>query len=428
MSPSRRRALGLGAAVLVLALLSLRVARQSQQAAPPSPLPAIDNPGPQGLEAAFRLLAAQGGALVLDAPFDAVPPQARVLVTALPHARPVEEREQRAVLAWVEAGGTLVVLGNHERGLGGALAGVLDPPFSALHVDRDANLADLGRGMKALLDAATRPEPSEELRALPALPDPLLAGVQALPVGAGRGFEPQAGAAVPLVVLGGTAQLLALPHGKGRILAFAGPDPFTNARLDRGSNLQLLENLGAEGPVAFDEWHHRPEAAAGARVLLRAFGPALLALLLLAMAAALAHGRRLGPPRAPPGELGVTTRASALQLGRLYQRAGAAPWLREALQAEVRAALRRRTTLPPGASDEALVRGLERVAPEEVTHARALLARLSARGPLAPGAYLALAREAAALAQGRGRLLTAPGVDPILDPPAPSRLHPDLHG
>jgi hypothetical protein len=430
MTPALKRRLPLTVAALALAFLSLLVGRRSQQAAPPSTVPAIDNPGPQGLEAAYRYLAHRQQVQLLDASFESLSPSTRVLLTALPQARPVEETEQRAVLAWVERGGTLVVLGDHARSLGGVLQGVLDLPVEALRIEgREPGLSDLGRDVKALLDAAARQEPEDQILALPVVTDPLLAGVQALSVSAGRGFAVRSGPAVPLVVGGDTALMLGLSRGAGRIVVLAGADVLTNARLDQAGNLQLLANLGGLGPVAFDEFHHRPAPAAAAGELARALGPALLAIVLWLLTVVAVGLRRLGPPRAAPRTPPASTRDYALQLGGLYQRAGAGPHLARTLAGSLRASLRGVTLLPATATDQALVDAMESWPATWRDEARGLLQRLATPGPLRPIEYLALVQRTVRLQQTIERgLLTAPQGDPILEARAAARSHPDPHG
>jgi hypothetical protein len=396
----RRRQLLLGLSIAVLAALTLRAGQESQRAAPPSPVPSVTNPGPQGLLAAWRYLRLHGKAEPLESPFTALPDDAQVLVTALPYAQPVESAEREALLRWVASGGTLVLLAQHQRGLGGALGDLLDPTFVALHLnDREVGLTEIGRDVKSLLDAAARPEDVERVPARPALPDPLLAGVGTLGVSAGRGFDAAPGEAVPLAVAGDTPVVLSLDHGRGRVLLLAGPDVFTNARLDLGDNLQLLANLGQRGAVYFDEFHHREAPSVALASLARAFGPAALAALVCGALLVLAVGRRLGPPLDAPPSAARSSRDYALQLGRLYARAGAEPELVGDLLRELRQRARDRAHLPALADDAEVAARLRPDDPAGASRYLSLCADLAdaARGHPDPERFAALAREAAAL-------------------------------
>lgn len=400
MSPSLRRKVAWALAVLALAAITLVAAHESRRTSPPSPVPAIDNPGPQGLEAAYLYAATHGSAGALEAPYTALGPETRVLIAALPFAREVDAPERKALLAWMDEGGTLVVLANHSRGVGGLLGGELDPVFVALHLKgRQVGLAEIGRDVKSLLDSAARPEGLEVVPARLAIADPLTAGVGQLAVSPERGFEAEAGPAVPLAVAGDTPVALVLRRGHGQVLALAGADVFTNARVDLADNAQLLANLVSLGPVKFDEYHHREVASAAAEALGHHLGvPALAALLGMALLV-LAVGRRLGPPAPAHAQELRSARAYAVQLGRLYARAGAEPALASDLLSEVRERARRRVHLPAGADDAEVVPRLARDAAVPAEAYRKLCARLEAasRDGLGPEGFAELAREAAAL-------------------------------
>ena len=390
----------LAVALVALAALTLETGRERARVAPPSPVPSVDNPGPEGLEAAYLYLLARGQARTLDAPFTAIPPTARVLLTAEPYARPVEPEEQAALMAWVERGGTLVVMGTHAHGLA-ALSGVLDPAFVALHLDdRDIGLAELGRDMRALLDSAQHTQGLDVIPARPALEDPLLLGVRALAVGPGRGFDAPGGDAVPLLLAGDTPVLLALSKGSGRILVLAGADALTNARIDLGGNLQFLANLAALGPVLFDAHHHQEAPRAALAALAGSFGPPVLAGLLGVLCLALATSRRLGPVLTGAVEYPRSARDYAVQLGRLYRRARAEPALAGELLSGLRARALRRCHLPAFADDARLAEALAASVPGIGERYAALTARLrdASKGPLGPRDFASLAREAASLA------------------------------
>jgi len=400
VSATRRSQLLWAAAIALACALTVTAGREGQRHAPLSEVPAADNPGPAGLEAAFRYLARTADARVLEQPFTALTSRDKVLITALPYRRPVADDERAALLAWVEAGGTLVVLGQHQRGLGGALTGVLDPIFVALHLDaRSVGLAELGGDVASLLTAAEKPDAQVIIPGAPAMPSPLLAGVHALALGAGRGFDASSGPAVPLVVAGDTPVMLGLARGRGEIVVLAGPDALANARIDRGDNLQLLANLGARGRVRFDEGHHRAPDDLALASLARHLGPAALAALAVLAVLAAAGGRRLGPAWDGPRAAGPTHRDHAVQLGRLHRRAGAGSALAAELARDLRARARQRLHLMPSADEGEVLRRLSPTALARDYQSVCAALESSGGQAIRPAEFLALARDAAALAQ-----------------------------
>ncbi|MBS2032777.1 MAG: DUF4350 domain-containing protein [Deltaproteobacteria bacterium] len=400
MSAERKRQLLLVVGLVALGALTLLAGNESRKTAPPSPVPTVTNAGPQGLEAAFLYLSARGQARTLETSFTELPADAKVLVTALPYATDVSEAERAAILAWVRQGGTLVVLGKHERGLGGAVRGELDPVFTALHLkNRDIGLAEIGKDVRSLLDSAARPDDLDVIPAKPAVPDPLLAGVGQLAVSSGRGFDAEPGRAVPLAVAGDSPVMLSVDLGQGRLVAFAGPDVLTNARLDLADNAQLLANLGALGPVLFDERHHREDPSEAALAMGRYYGAATLAAMVLAVVLAASTARRLGPLREQAAGRPRTSRDYAVQLGRLYARARAEPTLAQELLRDLRARARERAHLSPAADDAEVAHRLAQDDAARSARYQTLCARLeiAARGPLDRSGYAELARDAAQL-------------------------------
>jgi hypothetical protein len=393
-----RAALGLG---LALALgLTVWIQGKAHEGAPPSLVPAVDNPGPAGLEAAYLYLKGRGQAQVLDAPYDRIPAEARLVLTALPYSREVPDGERLALWNWVLAGGTLVVLGQHNPGLG-AVSPRLNPDFVALDLkQRDIGLSTLGDDVKALLAAATRPVQEEVVPGKPALADPLLSGVRTLALSARRGFDAAPGAMVPLAVAGDTPVAFEVQLGEGRVVALAGADALANDRLDLGDNLQLLANLGAQGPVWFDEFHHRPGVNEALEALSGVLGPPLAQLFLWLAVLGLWSSRRLGPVLPAPPVAARAQGAYAAQLGMLYRRARAEPELAAARYAQTRARLEARLRVPAGLDDEAALRLLRPLRPDLEAPFRALSKQRDlVNGEPSPETLLGLSRAASALDQ-----------------------------
>lgn len=405
MNPLALRRLRAAALVLFVgaAALAIAAARGAGEVPEISAVPAIDNPGPNGLELAFRWLSrGPNGARVLHTPLTELPPEVRVVVSALPYARIPLPNERVAMREWVEAGGTLVLIGQHD-GESGPLGAEFAPTQSmALHLRADSQVGveALGSDVKALLDAARGLDQGREaVVARPALPDPLLRGLGALAVGPGAGFAlVKEAEAAPWIVAGETPVALSLRHGAGRVLLLAGPELLSNGWLDLGDNLGLLASLGRLGPVAFDELHHTAEDAASMARLLPLVGPLLLQGLLVALVALAAVGRRLGPAQQLPPAPAPSARAYAERLGELMARVGVAASLLPDLERELRASAAARTGLDPGVGFDAFA---ARLGEAEAPLGRALV-RLG--GALKAGGPTVSPEQAAELIESTARL------------------------
>ncbi len=366
---------------LIAAAVALSIAAQveSQKVTPPSRVPAIDNPGPLGLEAAYLLLAQRGRAAVLDAPTTEIPAEVRVIVTALPYSQPAGPEERSALWRWVEQGGTLVVLGDHSSSLGGLVPAELTPVDAALSLaGRDVGMSEIGSDIQSLVRAATKGEELVNVPAAPLLPDPLLTHVERLSVSGDRGFRPLPGELVPLVTGGDTPVVDAVLRGAGRAYFFAGPDVLSNSRLDRNDNLSVLANLAERGTVYFDEYHHRVGASASMTRLAGALAMPLAQLLFLGAMLVWSAGRRVGPLLPPAAALARTTGDYAQQVGQLYRRANAEAALCEDLERELQRWLEGRLAAGPGTPLAVLQDRLARREPAVAARVGPLTARLRA--------------------------------------------------
>lgn len=346
------------AAALAALGVGTALSQAGRRGGPPSPLPAADNPGPHGLQAARELLEALGSPVAVRRPGDAPPPGARVVIVAAPQLGAGEGAAAAAELLAAAEEGATVVLALGRSPPPDLLAG-LGLDFTQGDEPRTAH----GRAPHRLVGDLDLPARGAALRAL---------RPEALAVSGGDGW----------------ASAVSVPagHGRGEVLVLAGPEPLENAHLLEGDAVSLVTRLGALGPVTFDERYLAP-APVAAGPAERALGLLALQLLLGGLAVVAARGRRLGAVRpAPPPASGRTARAYLASLAALYQRSGAEPELAAATWGALRRRLERRHAIPASLSD-------------------AEAARRAAR--LSSAAALALARGGAALAGGGAGVLLA---------------------
>ncbi len=182
---------------------------------------------------------------------------------------------------------------------------------------------------------------------------------------------------------GAGAVALDIPVGKGRLIAVADSQLFSNASLPRSENALLLANILSHysrpgGRVLFDEYHHGDAAGDAGDTVWSTLGrPLQLALIQLGLAAAallvLLSGR-FGPA-VPLGRSAARTSPDyVLSLANLYRRAEAAPTALETLYRQFLRDVCGRLGLPPDVS-------LERLA--EVAARRGQVDRARLRGLLA---------------------------------------------
>lgn len=299
-----------GLAVLAVALLA---SRPSEAGRPYDPR----STDPDGTRALVLLVDAVEAPVTVTTE---VPPPGRpgrVLVLA----DELTDAQRRDLLTWVEAGGTLVVA----------------DPLSALH--GGAGPEGGGREVSGRLEAGRCRIPELE-------------GLRLVDVGEAPGTltYPVAPTDDACVTGDGRAFVLAVPQGRGTVVALGSPEPWTNALLDRADNAALAtELLTPEGaPVWVLE---RGPAGDGDKDLLELVSPKVWQAVAQAAVAfallALWRGRRLGrvvaeePAVAVPGNELVQARAA------LTRRSGHAGAAARAIQAAARRRLAGRLGVAP---------------------------------------------------------------------------------
>lgn len=379
--PSRDTLLAAGLLLLLLVITTLAALAESRAEVALPDLASFSN-GPTGARA-FRLWLDEEGYRTVESSRAAfsVPERATLALILEPQLPGISDEEWAALDTWVEAGGTLALLG---EGLGAALS------FS--HYDVEVSYA----------------VPAEE----PAFAAPLLAS----PPFAPGAVRPRAalltGRAdlVTLLAAGDEPLLVALPQGEGLVILGTVTYPLTNAGLKEGDNPYFALNLatlaGEGGLVWFDEWHHgrRGEAGlAGPDQWLRRTpaGRALLYSAAVVFLGIVLAGRRFGRPvpLRRPGQRRAPLE-HIIALANLSRRAGHREAVLAHYHAELKRQLGQRYRISPALPDEEFVAELARIHPDLDTEALGrLLARLRSPGA-AEGEMVALARQAAGWLQG----------------------------
>jgi hypothetical protein len=225
--------------------------------------------------------------------------QRGLLILAEPGEDQLTDADARHLLAWVEAGNTLLLASAHR---------------TPLHQELDLSL----RGGSDDDDQVT-----VELAASGGY----LEGIDRLTVE--RRATLHAPHALPLWWVEDKPGALVLRRGKGRVIAVADPALLTRRGLGRADNVLFLVNVvdrqAHEGTVYFDEYHHGLRSSGGFWGYLGYYHQhlTLLPILLAVGAAVWLTAVRLGPAVPTPRETRVDAVDYASALGRLYQQTGA---------------------------------------------------------------------------------------------------------
>ncbi len=323
----------------LLVAVAFAVSLGAQEAGSDSPVPSVHNRGPRGLAVLAAWLEASGVTVVAhDAPLTTLPAQAGAVVLAAPAGDEVRAEEVAALLAFAEAGGTVVVLVPRavpQPALQRAFALAAGPPAPLLAAP---GLDDVGGTTVEVL-----------------LPGGLLAGASTLRLSADTTLQVGDARAVAVTSHGAGWWL---PVGRGEVWLFAGADLAQNARLELADNAAFWRHLAARGPVVFDEFHHHRGSTTTPSNLLAT----LAQLTLCAALFAWARGSRLGPPRDAPDDPHRSSLEYVRAMAGLLRNAGVEAELLEQLRRRLRAVLHERLGVPlawawPEAAAEAARRG-----------------------------------------------------------------------
>jgi hypothetical protein len=268
--------------------------------------------GPLGTKGLVRLLERLGGDVaVLDGPPGAGVDVALVLADRLGDAR----REE--VLAWVRAGGTLVVT---------------DPSSSLVPVPVVGELSDPGPGAAGC--------------GIDALED--VGRVEVDGVGFGVGLQERG-----CLGEGDRYLVVAAPAGQGTVVAVGGAGAWVNDHLGDGDNAVLAAALLAPSPGTSVAILREPPVGDGTRSLQDLVGDgvrqALLQLGLAFLVYALWRGRRLGAPVPEPQPVELAASELVVAVGDLLQHGRHRDRAAATIRDDVRRHLAERLGLPSGA-------------------------------------------------------------------------------
>lgn len=331
----------LGGLLLLLTLVSLRIASQGEPArATEQPRRSINSPRPGGWKGLALLLQRQGMTVerIERAPRE-WPADLPVIVTGeASTGADWTDAEAEAALRWVGAGRTLVIL----SGKGNALTERLGV------TPERAGVAD------AIL--------------FPLQPAPFLAGVDGLHVPGRDRFSKVASNAVSLFADRKPAALL-LRHKAGTVVAVSDPGIADNTHLTRADNARFVTSLlraysGSGGArVGFDEYHQGYRTADSFwDVVGRPGQLAAWQILGLTLLLAYSASRRFGLPRPLPAPPRVSSEYVA-SLADLYRRAHAGDAALESVYLSFWRDLCRGAALPYDApTDEVIARATRRLA------------------------------------------------------------------
>ena len=346
-----------GAVLLGLGMLGLmcgRVAERGRYAVPYSTY----GSGPEGARALYLLAEARGDRPMRWSRDLAALPSEGVLVALggceLPMARPVSRYERQILERWIDGGGVLVVAGAHEYlwpELGVHMwrpSGECDPDIGIVGELARAEMGERDASLPPPPDGGVRPPTFDDLQAeleedpiavveelaqTEELPPPRWASAVAPPL-EGIGSVPlrQPASVVPAKDARATT-ILSLPsgpagvvvrRGEGAIVALASASLLQNREIASAEGgvlfTRIVDALGSEGPVIFDEYHLGVgERRSITQYLRSAGGGAAAVQLLLVIGLVLwRRGTRFGQPRSdlPPVPAGTASYVAAI--GTLY--------------------------------------------------------------------------------------------------------------
>ena len=369
MKQTNKSKIFFGALIVVLVLLALGLRKAQKSSLLSRPDAAFADAKPDGGKGLALLLNRIGyHAKVQDAPLRAMPQDARVWLMLGPK-NSFSKREAQLLLAWVQAGGTLV----YSAGRGDLFEMMFNPNAQpkppATGVDIVAQQLKI---QPALPDFSGYQPTAKSLPDLPAIaldvPSNARAGVKSAAgasetFGIGRAHVQIAGAP------GGT--LARIPFGKGQIWAVPNAWMFTNYGLSQPDTAVLVTNLlrtqapplRARNAVYFDERAHDelgrpplPDTLIN-RLKKPPVSTALWQLLFAGVLLWIFAARRLGAA-VPLPTRGPVTRASqfAQAMGALFAKTSRPSAAAEIIGQDFRKRLAARAGLSPGENDMVLAR------------------------------------------------------------------------
>lgn len=298
-------------------------------AAAPSSL----SPAAAGGKAAYETLAALGYRVERSyeplASLRTDPASATLVVTG---SLEPSEQDRRALKAFVEAGGDVLLVGAHGAHFIGVEAGPARP--------------------------ATRPPNVHRVLA----PSAVSAGVTEITMG-GHAGQPRFGPAyVTLFAVNEQTPLVTTARiGPGRVTWLAAPTPLENAHLAAAGNLPLLLNVaGPPGArrVLWDEHYHGHTRSLWSYLVKTPLPWAGGQLALIAFTVLAAHARRRGPVRPAGGDPRTSPLEFIRMLGEMYRRSASHGAAVAAARTRLGRAVASTCGVPPDGTDELVARAI----------------------------------------------------------------------
>lgn len=258
-----------------------------------------------------------------------------------------------AVVKWVEAGGALILA--DERHLGASA-----PLFQAF---------------------GARLKPSSTTQVQIVQP---VASVRQLEVRSSSVLEQLPAAAAILVESNAMPVLAGFVYGEGYVYLSSSTAPFSNAGLGQAGSaelvLHLVERVGPNGRILFDEYHHGfvREPSVGSLLTGSAWGWAVLYALLMTALYLVLSGRRFGRPIALREESARRSSAEYLEsMASLLRRGRKSGYLLAHYRTNLKRRLARPYGINPNQDDAAFVAALAALRPIDAAALNSLLARMN---------------------------------------------------
>jgi hypothetical protein len=264
---------------LALALGALLLFYQFALPKPPSELekpsePLSNDAGPDGELGLWQWLTAQGMPLTslrqryAQLNTGAASPSGNVLLTVMPHRTLVHADEWSALLEWIGAGNTVLVLAaldDTPRWSLGADSGFIEELSKIARIKFTPVPAGKDDGASQRIGEALR---AFDIKLEPQGEHPLLADVHGVHASsefpADRWSATPVGQSMPLSLMrradGGAPAVWISSLGKGQVITLSVASSFANREIDHEDNARLLANIlawsrGSQGRVIFDDAH-----------------------------------------------------------------------------------------------------------------------------------------------------------------------------
>lgn len=279
---------------------------------------------------------------------------------------PINRTQSRAVLDWVERGGTLIFADDR----------------SAIFGTSNALLDDLqfDTGVYSTTELIAQAEPAQ-----PVLDQPPVGTAH---VQTGRVLLPHRADYVKIVGPPDALLVAGVKHGSGYVYLSATTYPFTNAGLRDPENAALVLNMLRRAPVGgrvqFDEYHHGffTPPSTGKILLGSPWGWAAAYTVVVIALYLILGGRRFGRPIPLREELARRSSAEYVEsMADLFQRGGKRDYILSHYYSALKRRLAHKDGINPQLDDREFARELARAREVNEPELLALLARLRAANP-----------------------------------------------